>query len=857
MQQMMDSESNVTPETADKPTRRVWLSFWSLLTLQTQNAFNDKAAQFLLIPIGAWLVLSGTSVPGADKIEYILASVIVLPFILFSPLAGWLSDRFSKTMVVRAASILQLVVLIWISACIYYQQLWLAVVGFFLLSIQSVMLSPAKKGLVKELVGHEKLGFASGLLEIFVILAICAGQIITGFWFSARLNETENGWEAAISPLLILTIASLVTLCMSFLIQKTPAQGQRKFTASILTEHFGQLRELLSERPLRLSAFGVAFFWGYAGFLNLTAIAIPKVLTGGGGSFAMDSAILMSAASLGIIVGGAIASIICRRKIELGLVPVGGFMMVVGTLALALTPIDSVWIRLWLFIAGIGGALLLVPLNANIQDLCPPEKRGRILAGLGLLDCLFGLTAVLLQLGLMLLDVPFAWQFVGLALMSIFAAQYSARLLPQHVVRLLVLGLFRVFYRVRGMNVDRIPAEGGVLMTPNHVSYMDAFILSTASPRKVRFLMFDGYFKHPWIGRFVRLFDTVPISQTRAKEALRVAAEALEQGYLVCIFPEGQLTRSGGMNEFKRGFEMIAKKAKCPVLPAAMDGLWGSIFSFERGKFIYKTPYTMRYGVTVNFGEIIPPEEIEAGTVRSAVRKLRADAFAMRRVLENPLSVLGKEVMVLSAKPSIMDSYHERMIALRDAEPSLQKRLVANALQIGDVNAIVHGETVMMEWSAIEGCRDVIAIAFAQYYRLKLILVDSNITNDELLQLSHQYEVDKYVGGRALVTACEEAGIKKFCYHVSPDAVANSESLPCLTHEDVVISMSVPHPEAETATNQHQDGYREGTWGRMLPGYQVKSENGSITISGVSLGNDREIKIEGKDVDLEGFIVQL
>ena len=857
MQGMTDELSDVNSKIGAKPSRRNWLSFWGLLTLQTQNAFNDKAAQFLLIPVGAWLVLTGASVPGADKIEYILASVIVLPFILFSPFAGWLSDRFSKTSVVRAASILQLLVLVWVSVCIYYQQLWLAVLGFFMLSVQSVILSPAKKGLVKELVGHEKLGFASGLLEITVILAICAGQIITGFWFTARLGKTENGWEAALTPLLILTVASLVALCMSLLIQKTPAQGQRKFKLSILTEHFGQLRELLSERPLRLSAFGVAFFWGYAGFLNLAAIAIPKYLTGGGGNFALDSAVLMSAASLGIITGGAMASFICRKKIELGLVPLGGFVMVVGSLALALTPLDSVWLRLWLFVAGVGGALFLVPLNANIQDLCPPEKRGRILAGLGLLDCLFGLVAVLLQLGLMVMKVSFAYQFIGLSLICIFATQYSARLLPQHLLSFLVLSLFKVFYGVRGMNAERIPPEGGVLLTSNHVSYMDAFILSAASPRKIRFLIFDGYFKHPLIGQFVRFFDTVPISKTRAKEALEVAAEALEQGHLVCIFPEGQLTRSGGMNEFKRGFEMIAKKASCPVLPTAMDGLWGSIFSFERGRFIYKIPYTIRYGLTVNFGKLIPPEQLKAGSVRAAVSALRVEAFAARKVLENPLSILDREVMLLSAKPAIMDNYQQSVIGLRNEDLKLQKQLVANALQMGDVNAIIRGDTVMVEWTALESCRDIIAITFAQYYNLKLILVDSSISKDELLQLSHQYEVDKYIGGNALAAVCVEAGNELSCYNVSPDAVAEKGTLPCLLHEGRVISMSMPHPVAETATKQHQDGYRKGTWGRLLPGFQVKSEDGCVRISGVSINEDKDLKIDAKGVDLDGFIVQL
>ena len=839
--------------------RRGWLSFWSLLTLQTQNAFNDKAAQFLLIPIGAWLVSMGADMAGTDQIEYILATIIVLPFILFSPLSGWFSDRFSKTIVVRAASVLQLVILIWITVSIYFHQLWPAVFGFFVLAIQSVLLGPAKRGLVKELIGHEKLGMASGLIEIFSILAICAGQIVTGVWFSSRRNEGYDGWDAALFPMIILTGASVAALFVSFMIQKMPAQSQRKFSPKILFEHFGQLGDLLKERSLRLSAVGVAFFWGYASYLNLAAIGMAKDLIVGDNdsNFAFDSAMLMAAASLGIIMGGAIASFICRRGIELGLIPIGGLLMVVGSLTIAVTPGESEWLKLWFVIAGAGGALLLVPLNSNIQDLCPPEKRGKILAGVGLLDCLAALVAVIIQLSLDALDVPFSAQFVGLAIVCIFATRYSAKLLPQHVMRLGVLAFVKLFYRVRAMNTERIPSEGGVLMVSNHVSYVDAFILSAASPRKIRFLMFDAYFKRRWIGKFVKLFDTVPISKTRAKEALKVAAEALEEGHLVCIFPEGQLSRTGCMNEFKRGFEMIAKKAKCPVLPAAMDGLWGSIFSFERDQFIHKKPYNLRYGMTVNFGELIPPSEIKASVVRDAVSGLRADAFAQRRMVRKPLSIINKNVDVYTDDISLLEEYETRVNELQSESLSVQQGIIANALQVADVNALTRKQTVMIEWDGLQSCRDVVAIALAQYLKLKVVLVKSNVQKNDVLALTALHEVDRYLGGKALAQACADAGIERACFDFSEDAISRDDSLACLAHEGRVVSMSMPHPDAVTATNQHQEGYRDGAWGRLLPGYKVVSNKRSISLSGVSIGPDKVVEIEGLKAELQGFIEQL
>jgi len=838
-----------------KPPRRNWVSFWSLLVLQAQNAFNDKAAQFLLIPMGAWLFKEAIAIPGLammEYIEYILAIVIVSPFILFSPFAGWLSDRFSKTGVIRGASILQLVVLIWISFAIHYQQIWLAIGGFFMLSVQSVLLSPAKRGIVKELIGHEKLGFASGMMEITVVLAICGGQIITGFWFTNRLNGGIDGWDAALTPLLVFTIASVAALVVSFVIQRVPVQGHRKFSFDILFEHFSQIGELWKDRRIKLSAAGAAFFWGYASYLNLAAINIAKQITDGGNEFAVESAILMLAASVGIFIGGAVASLACRKNIELGLVPLGGFVMVIGTLALAATPIDSSWLKVWFVVAGAGGALLLVPLNANLQDLCPPKKRGKILAGLNLLDCMAGLFAALIQLGLVAKGVDFKWQFIGLAGICILVTNYSARLLPQHFIRLMCLGAFKMIYKVRSVNSDRIPKEGGVLLTPNHVSYIDAFILSCACPRKIRFLMFDGYFKHPWIGRFVRIFDAVPISQTRAKEAVRVAAEALEEGAVVCIFPEGQLARTGVMNEFKRGFEMIARKANCPVVPTAMDGLWGSIFSFERNKFISKFPYRIPYGVTVNFGEPIEASDVNATKIRRAVESLRADVFSMRQVLSKPMTLLSKSVKVSGHDSS---EYQQRIGELLDLDISEQTQLVANALQVGEINAIRRGQTVMIEWDGLKHCRDVLGIVFAQYFNLKMVLISSGTTKGEALALSRQHQVDQYFAGASLSRIWQELDLPGGCYDFSENvhepSCEKEGVFPCYTVDGRVIAMSMPHPEAKTATNQHQDGYRAGTWGRLLPGFNVSPTETGVTLSGASCG---EININDVKLDANGLL---
>lgn len=809
------------------------------MTLQTQNAFNDKAAQFLLIPLAGALVFQAREVGDdvgflGERIAHVLGALIVLPFILFAPISGWLSDRFSKTYVIRGTLCMQLVVLALIVFAVAIQSLPLAVLGFFLLSVESVLLSPAKKGIVKELVGHSRLGFASGVLEMSVILAVCFGQIVSGWWYDLRREAGLGIWEAAYFPMMVIGVAAIMSLVLSFQVERVQPMSNRPFRKSLFIEHFGQLKDLWDDRRIRLSGVGVAFFWGFAGFINLAAIQIGSDLSGGGGvGFGTENSWLMLAASGGIALGGVIASLICKKNIELGLVPVGGLIMLIGSIALGLGPIERVWLMIWLAFAGAGGAMLLVPLNAYLQDVCPPGKRGRVLAGLNLLDCLAGLLAVVVQFAMAHYAVPYSIQFGALAVVCVVVTNYSARLLPQHFVRLMVLGLFKVFYRIRTLNAERVPKDGGVLLTPNHVSYVDAFILSVACPRKVRFLMYDGYFKRPWIGKFVRLFDTVPISETRAKEALRVAADALGEGAVVCIFPEGQLTRTGAMNEFKRGFEMIARKAKCPVLPVAMDGLWGSIFSFERNKFISKRPYSIPFGVTVNFGEALATDEAKAPEVRRQVDTLRADAFALRQVLAQPMRILQRSVRLVGADAV---AWRQRAGELAASETGQQAQLVANAMQIGEINAIYRGQTVMLEWDTLADCRDVLALVFAQYYKLKLVLVNSLTPVDEVRRLSEKHAVDHYFSGGALCGTWKKQGLTGGCYDFSRDALESDGCFPCLAVEGRVIAMSMPHPEAETATNQHQAGHCAGTWGRLLPGFHIETRDSGIHLTGASLG---------------------
>lgn len=205
--------------------------------------------------------------------------------------------------------------------------------------------------------------------------------------------------------------------------------------------------------------------------------------------------------------------------------------------------------------------------------------------------------------------------------------------------KLLFFPLVWFLYRMRRTGTENIPRYGGVLLLSNHVSYIDSFILYLTCPRPVRFVVLENYLTVKPIAWFLRLFGAIPIRPEKAKEAIVRTVEALTAGDVVCLFPEGGLTRLGVTTEFKKGFELIVRKASCPVVPVYMDGLFESIFSFERERYFKKRPQSLVCPLRVAFGPAIPAEEATAESVRLAVWEQSAVAFSDRREFEEALEV--------------------------------------------------------------------------------------------------------------------------------------------------------------------------------------------------------------------------
>jgi acyl-[acyl-carrier-protein]-phospholipid O-acyltransferase / long-chain-fatty-acid--[acyl-carrier-protein] ligase len=814
---LLFSSARMTEEIDRGECKPAWASFWALIAMQVQNSFTVSIIKFLLIPLGAWLTLQQQGGFMAKHTEHVVSLLLVLPYLLFSPAAGWIGDRFPKSRVIKTAAIAQWGIVMLLIVAIWLRSLNLGFICFFLYSLQCCLLSPSKLGVVKELVGSRRLAFATGVVEGTVILAILAGQIAGGIWFDGNLHDSHDGWNAALEALFWIAAIAFGGALTAQLIHKTRAQGIEPFRKELLVSHIRDSKVVWSDKELRISAVGTAFFWAFAGFVNLVVIEIAKQTSREDLGTAISK--LMFFASLGIALGSIFAGLLSKRGIEWSLAPIGLFLMSIGLFVLSTLDTHSAVLPYFLSFAGAGAAMFLVPVNTFVQDHPPAEKRGTVIAVSNFFNNLGGISAVIIQLVMVLVGMHVQMQFLLLAILTLGIAILAAKKWMPELLRVIILPIVRLIYRLRVIGRQHIPEKGGVLLVPNHVTWADAFFVSAACHRPVRFVMFDGFMSAKGIGWFARLFDTVPISSNRAKDAIRVVSEALQAGDVVCLYAEGELSRTGCLQEIKRGFELMARKANAPVIPMWMDGAWGSVFSFERGRFFKKVPYSLPYPLTIVFEAALPAEVATADLLRHALMRASAEALEERA---------------------------KRLGLLRRDNPAVW----INGLQMGQVNALQRKQEIVV-WE-----KDLLAKSLTSIHQGFAALFGSRVLSQEN-DVIHQ---SIRVGGAATRELLEKAG-EKAQAGVFYDFAYAPASLPagilhcrCYAHEGIVIAMSMPDPPLAMPTSNVQLGSCDGSVGLLLPGFSISSENDVLTVHGPALPATGVRLPAGSSLDERGFL---
>lgn len=614
------------PATSNKPWRR---SFWFLIFTQFQGAFNDNAYKFLVI---LWVASMGLREDARNLLVLVVGALFALPFILFSMAGGYLADRYSKRSVTVGTRASEILVMLLALAGLSLSSPPLALAAVFLLSAQSAFFGPSKYGLLPELLPEKRLSWGNGILELGTFLAIITGQVAGSVM--AEAFRGRQAWSGAI----LLGLSVLGLLC-SLGIERVPAANiSKKFQLNFLANLLSEIREIRKDRVLFLAVLGNTYFFFLAALLQFNILFYGKDVLK-----LSESKIgyLQAAVAIGIGVGSLATGYLSGNKIEYGLIPLGAIgMSALGT-ALYRPGLSLGSMAVNLALLGFFSGFFIVPINALIQHRPSADRKGGVIGAANLLSFVGVFVAAgvyYVMTDLIRLDAPTI--FLASAAGTLIATIYVIVLLPAALLRLFLWFATHSLYRIRVEGRDNIPEKGGALFVSNHLSLIDALLLTASTDRRIRFLMFKDYYEHPLIHPFARVTQAIPISsQQRPREmirSLRSASEAIRTGHVVCIFAEGQVTRIGQLLPFRRGLERIIKGVEAPIIPVSLDGVWGSIFSFERGRFLWKLPRQVPYRVTISYGRPMPPTA-SAFEVRQVVQELQSAAYAHRKKKMRPL----------------------------------------------------------------------------------------------------------------------------------------------------------------------------------------------------------------------------
>jgi acyl-[acyl-carrier-protein]-phospholipid O-acyltransferase/long-chain-fatty-acid--[acyl-carrier-protein] ligase len=601
--------------------------FGSYILIILLNAMTD---------LGHKIILQNTIFKAYEGSELIILTAIVnalilLPFIfLFSP-AGFISDKYPKTKVIEYASAFAVLVTMLITLSYYMGWFWMAFALTFILAAQSAIYSPAKYGLIKEMVGNEKLAQANALVQAVTVVAILAGAVIYSVFFESLLHDRSTHPAEIlryVAPVGFLLVAASVAeflfarrLADRIRIQKQDDRMHFEMEAyaslHYLKTNLGVLRK---EQVVWLSIIGLSLLWGISQVLVAIfgeylkgKLGITDTVTAQG---------LLALMGVGMIAGSVYAGRMSKNYIETGIIPLGAAGV---TLSLYLIPsLESLGLLgAVLFAFGFFGGLIVVPLNAMIQFATPVQNLGKVLAGNNFIQNIAMFIALVLTALFGYFQVSSTGLFYLVAAVAFGGMGYTLVKMPQSLVRFLVRQIISFKYNLSVDGLKHIDTRQGVLLLGNHISFLDWAILQMAYPKQIRFVMERSYYEIWYLKPFFKFFNVIPISSRGSKSALSLVTEALNNAETVALFPEGHLSRNGHLGTFNRGFEMACKEVSdAQIVPFYLRGLWEDNFSHASQKMKRRKSKD----ISVTFGHCLPIHAT-ASEVKKAVFDLSVESW--------------------------------------------------------------------------------------------------------------------------------------------------------------------------------------------------------------------------------------
>ncbi len=617
--------------------------FAPFFATQFLGALNDNIFRNGLVVL---ITFQGVLVAGMDhsQLANAAAGLFILPFFLFSATAGQLADKYEKSMLIRRVKMAEIALMTLAAAALVSESYTLLLLVLFLMGCQSTMFGPVKYAyLPQKLADHELIG-GNALVESGTYVAIILGLIVGGIAVADPLSANLGISKQSILGGCLVVVA-VIGYLTSREVPKTPAvDPQLRINWNAWRETWHIVNYAREERSVFLSILGISWFWFFGSAMTIQIPGYTLETLNGNETIATA---LLAAFAVGVGIGSLLCERMSGHRIELGLVPFGSIGLslfaidlyfaqpqpnpvAVASIAEFLARDGSWHVLADLAILGAFGGFYSVPLYALIQKRSKREHLSRIIAANNIINSLLMVSAAVMSVVVLNAGFSIPELFLLIAGLNVLVAAYIYTLLPEFLMRFLAWLITNFVYRLRPSGLENIPAKGPVVVVCNHVSYMDPVILLGAVRRPMRFVMWYKIFQMPFLRFIFKNAKAIPIAGAREDRQLmdeafeKVDAE-LEAGNVVCIFPEGGITRDGEIQRFRPGIEKIIARRPVPVVPASLGRLWGSWFSRRQGGGIRKLPGRLFARVPVTFGEAISPGEVTAARLELLVRTLRGD----------------------------------------------------------------------------------------------------------------------------------------------------------------------------------------------------------------------------------------
>ena len=611
--------------------RRFGPFFWT----QFLGALNDNLVKNALVILFAFR-MSG-AVFSENTLVNLSTGLLTLPFFLFSATAGQIADKFDKARIIRVVKLCEIGIMLLGAAGLRLHSVPLLLAVVFLLGTHSAFFGPVKYSILPQHLHVDELVGGNALVQTGTFAAILLGTMLGG-------ALVKLGGEAAVAA------SALALAGAGWLASRGVPPAAAPATDLRLDWH--PVRETLrivgfarESRTVFLSILGISWFWFYGALFLAQFPGLTRHVLGGDEWVAT---LLLVIFSVGVGLGCMLCERLSGRTVELGLVPFGsiGLSLFAADLFFATRGLEPAGapvgpltlfagLHHWrvladLLLIGAFGGFFIVPLQALVQQRSEPSRRSRIIAANNILSAAFMVLAAVLGIVLRDLGLTIPELVLVTAIVNAAVAVYIYTLIPEFLMRFLVWLLVRTVYRMRTRGMENLPEEGAAVLVSNHVSFVDALVIAAACHRPIRFVMDRNYFHLPVLNFFCRTVGAIPIASRKedpqlVEQAFDAVARALEEGSLVCIFPEGRLTANGDLGPFRPGIERVIARTPVPVVPLALCGLWGSFFSRKDGRAMRRPFRRFWSRIECVCGEPVPAALVTAAALRERVAALRGD----------------------------------------------------------------------------------------------------------------------------------------------------------------------------------------------------------------------------------------